>query len=131
LATSVKRVFYCLHTEITAGATWDGSSGSWNSHSGPWGATNNDNVIKNIVFADVTNTKIFRDSKSNKKDTATMDAYIERTGYDLGDPQSVKFVSAVYPQLEVSGSNTVNVYVGKQMSTEKAITWEGPTARTN
>jgi hypothetical protein len=114
--------------EITAGATWDAASGTWDADSDPWGASNYDNVIKNIVFADVTNTKIFRDNKGNKKDTTTMSAYIERSGYDLGDPQSVKFVSAVYPQIEVSGNNTVNVYIGRQMSTEEGITWEGPTA---
>jgi len=114
--------------EITAGATWDASSETWDAESDPWGATNYDNVIKNIVFADVTNTKIFRDNKGNKKDTATMSAYIERSGYDLGDPQSVKFISAVYPQIEVSGDNTVNVYIGRQMSTEEGITWEGPVA---
>ena len=114
--------------EITAGATWDAASLTWNANSDPWGATNYDNVVKNLVFADVTNTKIFRDNKGNKKDTVTMDAYIERTGYDLGDPQSVKFVSAVYPQLEVSGNNTVDVWVGRQMSTEGGVTWEGPTA---
>jgi hypothetical protein len=114
--------------EITAGATWDAATLTWDAESDPWGATNYDNVIKNIVFADVTNTKVYRDNKGNKKDTVTMDAYIERSGYDLGDPQSVKFVSAVYPQLEVSGDNTVNIWVGRQMSTEDGVTWEGPTA---
>ena len=113
---------------ITAGATWDAASGTWDADSDPWGATNYDNVIKNIVFADVTNTKIFRDSKGNKKDDETMLAYVERSGYDLGDPQSVKFVSAVYPQIEVSGDNTINIYIGRQMSTEEGITWEGPIA---
>lgn len=101
---------------------------TWDDTSDPWGATNYDNVIKNIVFADITNTKIFRDNKGNKKDTETMSAFIERSGYDLGDPQSVKFVSAVYPQIEVSGDNTLNIYIGKQMSTEGGITWEGPIA---
>ena len=113
---------------ITAGATWDAASGTWDADSDPWGATNYDNVIKNIVFADVTNTKIFRDSKGNKKDDETMLAYVERSGYDLGDPQSVKFVSAVYPQIEVSGDNTINIYIGRQMSTEEGIAWEGPIA---
>ena len=70
--------------------------------------------------------RIYRDNKGNKNDTQTMTAYIERTGHDLGDPSVVKFVSAVYPKLEVSGNNTLNVYVGRQMSTEEAITWEGP-----
>ena len=114
--------------EITAGATWDASSSTWDAESDPWGATNYDNVIKNIVFADVTNTKIFRDNKGNKKDTATMTAYIERTGYDLGDPSSVKMVTSVWPEIEVSGNNSVNVYIGRQMSTEEGVTWEGPVA---
>ena len=114
--------------EITAGATWDAATLTWDADSDPWGATNYDNVIKNIVFADVTNTKIFRDNKGNKKDTATMTAYIERTGYDLGDSSSVKLVTAVWPELEVSGDNSVNVYIGKQMSTEEGVTWEGPVA---
>jgi len=114
--------------EITAGATWNAATLTWDADSDPWGATNYDNVIKNIVFADVTNTKIFRDNKGNKKDTATMIAYIERTGYDLGDASSVKMVTAVWPELEVSGNNSVNIYIGRQMSTEEGVTWEGPVA---
>ena len=76
----------------------------------------------------VIQRKIYRDNKGNKNDTETMTAYIERTGHDLGDPSTVKFVSAVYPKLEVSGNNTVSVYIGRQMATEEAITWEGPIA---
>ena len=75
----------------------------------------------------VLQPKIYRDNKGNKNDTETMTSYVERTGHDLGDPASVKFVSAVYPKLEVSGDNSLNVWVGHQMSTEEAITWEGPT----
>ena len=81
---------------------------------------------KNLVFCDVSNTKIFRDSFGNTKDGTNMTSFVERTGLDLNDPQSVKFVSAVYPQIEVSGDNSVNVYIGRQISTEQGITWEGP-----
>ena len=52
-----------------------------------------------------------------------MTSYVERSGYDLGDPQSVKFVSAVYPEMEASGAYPMKVYVGSQMSTEGAIDW--------
>ena len=112
--------------DITVGATWDASSETWDTGTGNWGERNYDNVKKNLVFCDVTNTKIFRDSFGNKKDDSDMTSYVERTGLDLNDPQSVKFVSAVYPQIEVSGNNSVNVYVGRQISTEQGITWEGP-----
>jgi len=114
--------------DITVGATWDGSTEVWNTGTGNWGERNYDGVKKNLVFCDVTNTKVFRDSFGNKKDSVNMTSFIERTGYDLGDPQAIKFVSSVYPQLEVTGNNTVNVYIGRQMSTEQAITWEGPIA---
>ena len=112
--------------DITAGATWDASSEYWDTGTGAWGERNYDNVKKNLVFCDVSNTKIFRDSFGNTKDGTNMTSFIERTGLDLNDPQAVKFVSAVYPQIEVSGDNSVNVYVGRQISTEQGITWEGP-----
>ena len=112
--------------DITAGATWDASSEYWDTGSGAWGERNYDNVKKNLVFCDVTNTKIFRDSSGNTKDGTNMTSYIERTGIDLDDPQSVKTVTAVYPQIDVSGDNSVNVYVGRQISTEQGITWQGP-----
>ena len=99
----------------------------WDNASGAWGQTNYDNVAENLIFADVTNTKIYRDNKGNTEDGTNMTAYVERTGHDLNDPSNVKFVSAVYPQIEVSGNNSVNVYVGHQMSTEDGVTWEGPT----
>ena len=112
--------------DITAGGTWNSSTEDWDLGTGHWGERNYDSVKKNLVFCDVTNTKIFRDSFGNTKDGTNMISYIERTGLDLNDPQSVKFVSAVYPQIEVSGDNTVNVYVGRQINTEQGITWEGP-----
>ena len=112
--------------DITAGATWDTSTEEWDLGTGHWGERNYDNVKKNLVFCDVSNTKIFRDSFGNTKDGTNMTSFVERTGIDLNDPQAVKFVSAVYPQIEVSGDNSVNVYVGRQVSTEQGITWEGP-----
>jgi len=114
--------------EITTGLTWATISGSWDAGSGAWGSTNYDNVAETITFADVTNTKIYRDGRGNTEDGTDMTAYIQRTGYDLQDPQLVKFVSAVYPKMEVSGDNSVDVYVGHQMSTEDGVTWEGPTS---
>ena len=113
--------------EISSGATWDAGTTTWNATSDPWGSTNYQNVLKNLVFSDYTNTKLYRDNKGNKKDTADMTSYIERTGYDLDDPSLVKFVSAVYPEIEVSGNNSVNVYIGTQMSTEVGVDWNPDT----
>jgi hypothetical protein len=72
----------------------------------------------------VEKPKLYRDDAGNKNDTTDMVASIERTGYDLGDPSTVKYVRAVWPKVEVSGtSNTINIYVGSQMSTEDGVDW--------
>ena len=100
---------------------------TWNTSSSAWGSSAYDTHLENLVFADVTNTKMYRDNNGNKNDTANMTSYIERSGYDLGDSQQVKFISAIYPELEVSGDNAVNVYVGSQMSTDGSIDWNSAT----
>jgi hypothetical protein len=110
------------------GKLWSTSTKTWDADSEAWGSSDYDTHLENLVFADVSNTKFYRDNLGNQEDTSNMTSYIERSGYDLGDPQAVKFVSAVYPQIEISGDNTVNVYIGRQMSTEEGITWEGATA---
>ena len=71
--------------------------------------------------------KLYRDDRGNQEDGTNMTSYIERTGYDLGDPSSQKFVSAIWPKLEVSGDNNINVYVGSQLSTEEGVTWNADT----
>jgi len=114
--------------DIAPGETWNANTNTWNTGIGGWGTRNFDSVAKYLVFADVTNTKLQRDSFGYKEDTVNMTSFVERTGYDLGDPKSVKYVSAVYPQMRVNGDNSVNIYVGKQMSTEEGINWEGPIA---
>ena len=114
--------------EINPGEQWDNNTENWDVGSGQWGSKNYDSIKKNLIFTDIENTKLYRDNFGNTEDGTNMTAYIERTGIDLNDAQAVKFVSAVYPQIEVSGNNTVNVYVGRQISPEDSVTWEGPIA---
>ena len=61
-----------------------------------------------------------------------MTSYIARTGIALTqdgsyDQSQVKYVRAVWPRMQVSGSGGKgNVYVAKQMFPEDAVTWAGP-----
>ncbi len=68
----------------------------------------------------------YRTSSGEKAGDKDMFSWVERTGYDLGDPGGVKFVRAIWPKMEVSGEQTVDVYVCGQMSPEDALHWEGP-----
>jgi len=82
-----------------------------------------------LVMAGYTDTKLYRNNSGNREDTTDMTSYIQRTGLSTtaqGQPDQVvvKRIKAIYPKMEVSSSdNTVNVYVGTQMSTEEAVTW--------
>ena len=60
-----------------------------------------------------------------------MESYIERTGLTLdesGRPNQnvVKRISAIYPNMAISSTNEINVYIGTQMTTEGGITWSSP-----
>ena len=114
-------------SQITSGSTWDDNTQIWDVSSSIWGAENYGNVLNNLVFCSPGDTKLYRDNYGQLENTTNMTAYIERTGLTLGDPSSVKHVRAVWPKIDVTGDNTINVYVGTQLSPEDAIKWQGPT----
>ena len=114
----------------TSFSTWAAATGSWDSADGRW-AMSFDKFEDVLVFASPVATKIYRDGSGNKEDTANMTAFIERTGMSLTaegspDQSTVKHIKAIWPKMEILNADTVNVYVGTQMSTEEAVSWEGP-----
>ena len=108
--------------------TWEAAVPTWSSALGTW--SQSWSQVENVlVMAGYTDTKLYRNNSGNREDTTDMTSYIQRTGLSTtaqGQPDQVvvKRIKAIYPKMEVSGSgNTVNVYVGTQMSTEEAVTW--------
>ena len=125
-------------SHITAGVvddptgftTWAAATPTWTTADGRW-AMSFDLFEDALVFASPISTKLFRDGSGNQEDTTDMTAFIERTGLSLtsqGSPDqtSVKRVQAIWPKMEILNQDTVDIYVGTQMSTEEAITWKGP-----
>ena len=107
--------------------TWAAAVPTWASATGGWAETwsQSENVL---MFASPTNTKLYRNASGNKEDTANMTSTIERTGLAMGaqgqnDQSIVKRIKAIWPKMEVSGANSVNIYVGTQMSTEEGVSW--------
>ena len=86
---------------------------------------------KVLLFADPTDTKLFRDRSGNQEDTSNMSSYVERTGLSMDeqgrpDPNTVKHITSIWPKMSTSSTNTVNVYLGTQMSTQDGVTWGDP-----
>jgi hypothetical protein len=100
---------------------------TWTTVSGPW--TMSYPAVENVLmFASPENTKIYRDNSGFKEDTTLMNSFVERTGLSMnsqGQPDYtvVKNITAIYPKMDIDSSNTINVYLGTQMSTEEGITW--------
>ena len=114
----------------TTATTWANTTTYWNTIVGPW-TMSYDLQDKVLLFADPSNTKLYRDRSGNREDTTNMSSYIERTGLSLDeqgrpDQTSVKHISSIWPKMSTSSTNTVNVYLGTQMSTQGGVTWGDP-----
>ena len=114
----------------TTATTWADTTTYWNTIDGPW-TMSYDLQDKVLLFADPSNTKLYRDRSGNQEDTTNMSSYIERTGLSLDeqgrpDQTSVKHISSIWPKMSTSSTNTVNVYLGTQMSTQGGVTWGDP-----
>lgn len=111
--------------------TWAATTETWETITGPW-TMSYDLQDKVLLFADPSNTKLYRDNSGNKNNTTFMTSYIERSGLTMNeqgqpDHTSVKRISAIWPKMSVSSDNSINVYLGTSMSTEEGITWNAPT----
>jgi hypothetical protein len=105
-------------------------SPTWTTAIGAW-AVSWDDVENVLLFADPVSTKLFRDGSGNKEDATDMVSYIERTGLTFTsqnqpDQSTVKRIKAIWPKMTIASTDTVNFYIGTQMSTEEAITWSSP-----
>jgi len=109
---------------------WASASDPWSSADDRWAT--NWNVVENVlVFASPTSSKIYRDKVGYKANGASIRSYIERTGYSMDennnpDHSSVKHIKSIWPKLTIDKEQTVDVYIGTQMSTQEPVNWEGP-----
>ena len=108
--------------------TWEAALPIWSAALGAWSQSWS-GVENVLVMAGYTDTKLYRNNSGNQEVTTDMTSYIERTGMTMTaqgqqDQTVVKRIKAIWPKMQVTGTaNTVNVYVGTQMSTEEAVTW--------
>ena len=102
-------------------------TGDWETSTDSWGTQSYDDTVEHLVWTQTEGKQLQRHESGNLILGSTMRTSIERTGIDLGDPSTVKYVSAVYPKMWTSSADaTFNVWTAHQMNTEDAVTWEGP-----
>ena len=123
---------YGIAEDPTSLTTWTAATPTWSTGSGA-GAMSWDKVENALVLASPNDTKLYRDNVGNTEDGTNMTSYIERTGLSntangSPDQSTVKQIKAVWPKMSIDNSNSINVYIATQMSTEDGISWKGPYA---
>jgi hypothetical protein len=126
-------VGYGTQVDPTSVSSWNAATTTWTSEDKNWNEITTTSFIskegKTLIMASASDTKLYRNGTGHTEDGTDMTSFIERTGLSMdaqGQPNHsmVKQVTSVWPKM--SGTDTVNVYVGAQMSTGESITWEGP-----
>lgn len=109
--------------------TWAADAATWDTDLSTWGDNGLEVSSQQLVFADATNNRFLADYSSAANDAGSnVISFAERSGIDAGDPQTIKYISRVYPR--ASGSSEISVYVGSHDTPSGTIIWDGPYAYT-
>lgn len=98
---------------------WDTDFGSWDQDFDLWGELEySPAVIKNLMAG---STEFFLADDTEQFDGVSMESYVTKESMDLGDPNMVKLVKAIWPRIECSGDITISI--GTQMNKSDPIAW--------
>lgn len=100
--------------------TWAAAVGSWATDSTLWDFSSfNNPSLKRLLLCSPVNSQIYNVDNTNKFNTNTFTAYVERQGIPIQvrsdqppDMSSLKFINGIWPRIEGTVGATVNVYVG-------------------
>ncbi len=116
----VNYINYGVLYDSESSTTWDSDTDSWDSDSTSWGEGTFTQVLFKMLGATNSSIKLFDTGYTN--DGTTYTSYVERTGLKLGDSNTMKRITAIYPQ----AVGAMNIYVGHSMHQNDSYTWEGP-----
>lgn len=126
-------IAYGIVDDSSLSATWDSDSGTWDSDITTWGEFVYSPSAYDLMVAsrgstdNTASAKFYQIDSSNQEDGANMVAYARKTGIDLEDPQSVKYMKRLYPVLR---DGPVQFRVGYSMAQEGPYNWCAPVTYT-
>jgi hypothetical protein len=110
-------------TNQAAATTWATASGTWDSQTETWSSLDAPSLADNALVLGSTDTKLHIVDAASTFDGTAITALLERSGIALGDAQRVKFVRSVWPRIDGTPGDAVEVTVGTQMSIDEAVSW--------
>jgi hypothetical protein len=103
-------------------STWATAEGTWADDTGTWASPNISSIKRRLVLT-TSGTKLYLVDDGTTYDGSSPSMYVERTGLDLGDPTTIKFVKSVRPHIDAAIGTVVNVRMGGSMTADGQVSW--------
>lgn len=117
--------------QLAAPLTWENDAGIWETDAKPWDSPPQGGYKPAPAGFSPKLSQVFTlDTGDARANGDNIVASIERSGLVLGDEQTVKLVSAIYPRIDGTAGQTVSVQVGGQMAGGDPVVWASPQAWT-
>jgi len=103
---------------------WDNDTQVWDLDTSVWNVRNYNPTLQKLLISEHLQSDFYVADDTDQFNGTNMTSYIERTGLVFDDIERIKRVNAIYPN--ITGSGSINIYVGQQMRRNDAVSWEGP-----
>jgi hypothetical protein len=110
----------------SANATWDSDGGTWDDDNTPWDSQSA-SLNRSLSVMASNAQKLYLLDSTYANDGVTINAYLERKGLSLGEPESLKLVRGIRPRI-YGDTGTVNVSIGHAETAYAAPTYLPPVA---
>jgi hypothetical protein len=120
-----------IHDEISEQTpiTFDAISGTFATVTSTFNSVDPSSTASKTVLSS-TDNKLYVIGNGTDKAGSALIGQLERTGISLGDGQRLKYVRGLWPRIDATVGQQIEVTVGMQMSVDEAVTWGSPTIYT-
>lgn len=112
---------------------WNNAVGDWNSDTLLWGEQSFNAILNHLLIAGTTGTRLYQGDITTQEAGANTTSFVERTG--LGFPLKVgrppdfttrKLLKRLWPRIEGTTGESLNVYVGAQDAVNGSVSYGPP-----
>jgi hypothetical protein len=113
--------------QLAAPLTWENDAGTWEADTIPWDSPPQGGYKPGAAGFSPSKVQVFTlDAGDSRDGGGRIQASVERTALVLGDEQTVKLVSAIYPRVQGTAGQSIRVQVGAQMAGGDPVAWASP-----
>ena len=103
--------------------TWDGQVGDWDSQVNRWDTSGVVVGRYDLLSAGFFQDQLYLLEQTALDDGAAVQAVVQRVTLDLGEPESVKFLKAVWLSVDGTAGTQLRVRVAGQLQPQDPIVW--------